>query len=166
LTSPVTPRLVAPSRALWLAAASLLNAEVALAQTPPDAGSLLQQIEQQRRTPLPRRADLPPAPAPMQALKGPTVTVSSFRFQGNTLLSSAQLAPALATYLNRALTFAELQNAAAAVAAVYREAGWVVRVYLPQQDISSGEVTLQVIEAVFGAARVEGQPQRVAPARI
>ncbi|MEY8875029.1 MAG: ShlB/FhaC/HecB family hemolysin secretion/activation protein [Leptothrix sp. (in: b-proteobacteria)] len=102
----------------------------------------------------------------MQALKGPTVTVKAFRFKGNTLLGNERLAPAVASYLDRALSFAELQNAAAAVAAVYREAGWVVRVYLPQQDISGGEVTLQVIEAVFGAVRVEGQPQRVRAAQI
>ena len=85
------------------------------------------------------------------------MTVTSFRFAGNRLIESEELAKAVADYLNRPLTFAELQQAAAAVAAAYREAGWIVRAYLPRQDVSGGIVTIQIVEAVFGGMRIEGE---------
>lgn len=91
-----------------------------------------------------------------------TVMVKSFRFAGNTLLSSAQLAPALQGFIGQQLDFAGLQRAADAVATAYRQAGWIVRVYLPEQDISEGVLTLQVIEARFAGLRFEGEaPKRV-----
>jgi hemolysin activation/secretion protein len=58
-----------------------------------------------------------------------------------------------------------LQNAAAEVASAYRRAGWVVRAYLPQQDVSTGTVTIQVVEARLGKVKVEGQ-SRVLASRV
>ena len=130
------------------------------AQTAPDAGSLLQQLERERKPALPPKAlpSRPAEPAALQPLQGASVTVSSFRFVGNTLLSAGQLAPAVAEYLNRPLDFSQLQAASAAVAEIYRAAGWIVRAYLPQQDIVDGVVTIQIVEAVFGGVQLEGAP--------
>jgi hemolysin activation/secretion protein len=148
-------------------AATLMGLGAASAQSVPDAGTLLQQIEQPRRFTLPPATPSAPAlPAPMQSLDGATVTVSAFRFAGNTRMSYRQLIPAVASFLNRPIGFSELQTAASAVAAAYRESGWVVRVFLPQQDITSGTVRIQVVEAVFGAVRLEGEPTRVSAARL
>ncbi|MEI8031163.1 MAG: ShlB/FhaC/HecB family hemolysin secretion/activation protein, partial [Comamonadaceae bacterium] len=132
----------------------------AQAQTAPDAGSLLQQLERERRPALPPKAlpARPAEPAALQPLQGASVTVSNFRFVGNTLLSAGQLAPAVAEYLNRPLDFSQLQAASAAVAEAYRAAGWIVRAYLPQQDIVGGIVTIQIVEAVFGGVQLEGAP--------
>jgi hemolysin activation/secretion protein len=60
--------------------------------------------------------------------------------------------------VGQALDFAGLQRTADAVAAAYREAGWIVRAYLPEQDISEGTLTLQVIEAKFAGLRFESEP--------
>ncbi len=148
-------------------AAALGSCSLAVAQTVPDAGSLLQQIEQQRQPVLPPKA--PPLltpPPPLQSIGGATVTVTSFRFVGNTLLSKDQLSLVVAGLLNRPLDFAALQNAAVAVATAYRQAGWVVRAYLPQQDITGGAVTIQIVEAMFGTVRVDGKPTRVSADRL
>lgn len=103
----------------------------------------------------------------MQPLTGTTLTVKAFHFSGNTLLSAEQLTPVVAGFLGRVLDFTELQQAAVAVAEAYRTAGWIVRVYLPQQEIRDGIVTLQIVEAVFGGARFEGAaPGRIAPSRL
>lgn len=134
------------------------------AQTQPDAGSLRQQIEQQRSLPLPPAAPLPRVALPpeIQSLTGIRVRTKAFRFAGNTLLSSEQLATAVADFASRELDFSGLQRATDAVAAAYREAGWIVRVYLPEQDVSEGVITLQVVEARFAGVRFEGEPsQRV-----
>ena len=137
------------------------------AQTVPNAGSVLHQIEGKRQKSLP-----PPSapqflpPPPMKSLGGATVVVKSFRFAGNKLLTDKRLAAAVAGFLNRRLDFTQLQNATVAVASAYRKAGWVVRVYLPRQDVTTGTVTIQIVEAVFGAVHVEGRSRRVSADRI
>lgn len=137
------------------------------AQTPPDAGSVLQQIEKDFKSQLPRKSQpqfMPPPP--MQSLGGETVVVKHFRFSGNSLLSDAQLAPLVSGHLNRPLDLATLQNVAIQVAAAYRRAGWIVSVYLPEQDIVDGIVTLQIIEAKLGAVRLQGSVTRVPPDQV
>lgn len=149
---------------LYILTVLSISVSSAFAQTVPDAGSLLQQIEKGRLAPPPSKPGplLAPPPQPMKELSGMSVTVSRFQFAGNTLLTEAQLAPAVASFVNRPLSFNDLQNAAAAVAETYRKAGWIVRVYLPLQEIKDGVVTLQVVEAVFGQVRMEG----TAPTRV
>ena len=140
------------------------------AQTqPPNAGSLLEQIERERELMLPKRVEprKEPLPQDLKEVPGLTVTAKSFRFNGNTIFSSEELAPLLSEFLNRPIGFADLMRAADTVAEHYRKAGWVVRVYLPKQDITQGVITIQVVEAVFGGAVFEGDPPtRVSKARI
>jgi len=158
------------NRLLGLSLCSLctLPATSALAQTPPDAGALQQQIERERAVQLPKRIapDKPVEPAAMKPASGVVITVKQFRFAGNTLLNAEQLAPAVVGYLDRPLDFSQLQAAAAAVADTFRAAGWVVRAYLPAQDIQDGIVTIQVVEAVFGGTQIEGQAQRMTASQI
>ncbi len=139
----------------------------AVGQSAPDAGVLQQQIDRDRTQQLPRKG-ITPKPAEPAALQpsGASVTVREFRFAGNTLLTAAQLLPVVAEFLNRPLDFTQLQTAAAAIANAYRDAGWIVRAYLPQQDIKDGLVTIQVVEAVFGKLSIEGEATRVAVAGI
>jgi len=133
------------------------------AQTAPDAGALQQQIERDRRPSLPGRLspEKPAEPAAMQPRAGVLITVKEFRFAGNTLLTAGRLAPVVADYLNRPLDFSQLQEATTAIANTYRDAGWVVRAYLPQQDIVDGVVTIQIVEAVFGKLQTEGEVTRL-----
>jgi len=144
-------------------AALLTMSIIASAQAQGDAGTFRQQIEQGQTPDLPRKVlpAKPQEPAQLKALEGTTVTVKTFHFAGNTLLSEGQLALVAATYLNRPLNLAELNKAAAAVADAYRRAGWVVRAYLPKQDIQDGSVTIQIVEAVFGGAVIDGAPNRL-----
>ena len=152
----------------WLLGVALLLSPPWLrAQTVPDAGSVLQQIEQQQRKPLPDKSEpIFVPPSPMQSLGGTTVTVSEFKFAGNTLLTGNELAPSVESFRGHPITFMGLQDAAIAVANAYRKAGWVVRAYLPKQEITNGAVTIQIIEASFGAVRVQGEGTRVSAARL
>ena len=146
----------------------LLLPAVALAAQP-DAGAIRQQIEQNQTSTMPRKIapERPVEPATMQPQSGLITTVKSFRFVGNTLLSNAKLTIVVASYLNRPLDFNQLQAAATAVANAYRDAGWIVRAYLPQQDIVDGVVTIQIVEAVFGGAEIKGDiPKRTNRERI
>jgi hemolysin activation/secretion protein len=92
----------------------------------------------------------------MPSIQGLRVEVHGFAFSGNKLLDSGQLAQAVAPYLNRLLSFQDLQAAATAVAEMYRQAGWVVQTYLPAQDLGDGVVTIQILETSLGALQFGG----------
>jgi hemolysin activation/secretion protein len=154
------PQLCRPRLLLVL---SLGLATAGWAQTLPDAGSIRQQIEPSRALPLPQAGPQPKTtpPTELQPPAGMTVRVESFRFAGNQLLSTEQLVSAVSEFAGQQLGFEGLQRAADAVAAAYREAGWIVRVYLPEQDVSAGTITLQVVEARFAGLRIEGAPSKL-----
>lgn len=141
---------------------------VAYAQATPDAGSLLRQTERdlnQQRAPA---AQVRPEVLKSTVVKPgeTTVTVAQFNFVGNTMLSDAQLQAAVAPYLNTPLTFAQLQQATDATTNAYREAGWLVRAFLPAQKVANGVFTIQVEEAVFGKTVMVDGSQRVAAATL
>jgi hemolysin activation/secretion protein len=137
------------------------------AQTPPDAGQLRNQIERSLPSLLPQpKTEAPKPPPPLTSLPG-AVLVREFRFTGNTLIPSAALEAAVADWRNRTLDFNQLQEAVAAAAQVYRNAGWVVRVYLPRQEITDGVVTIHVVEAAFGGVHIEAdKAARIDPDRL
>ena len=130
------------------------------AQQLPDAGGLRQGIERERLE-TPRPQVRPPEPAP-RPLTGPregelSVRVQVFTLSGNTLVATERLLAALSGFLQRPLSFADLQLAASSVADVYRADGWVVRTVLPPQDLSSGTVRIEIVEARFGRVRIENK---------
>jgi len=129
----------------------------------PNAGELLQQIEKEQRPQLPEQT-LPKIISEPQKLAptgGVKITVKKFNFSGNTLFSNEELASVLAGYLHRPLSFIGLQKASSAIAEHYRKAGWVVRVYLPKQDVTEGIITIHIIEAVFGGVQLKGELNRL-----
>ena len=143
----------ASAGSFWAACAllSVCYAQVS-AQTAPDAGSLLNQI--QRSFAPPRLPDVgPPAPPPKVELtepKGPKIVVTTFRFTGNLLIPSETLAPQLAAYVGKPLGFEDLRNAAAEISLYYRRQGYVATVAVPKQEVKDGVVTLRVLESRFG----------------
>ncbi|WP_233249575.1 ShlB/FhaC/HecB family hemolysin secretion/activation protein [Limnohabitans sp. Hippo3] len=135
---------------------------------PTDAGVLQQRIERERQATLPARVTPQPAASPgaTSPSSSLSVPVGTFVFKGNTLLSNEQLGSVLSAYSNRNLDYTQLQEAAAAVAQAYRTAGWLANAFLPPQDIRDGKVTIEVVEAVFGGTKIEGQAQRVSAAQV
>jgi hemolysin activation/secretion protein len=132
-----------------------LNAMSAHAQSvAPDAGTLFQQVPRPEplQRPSTRVPDTIPSAAPAVAPSA-QVLVTGFRLKGNRLLSQVQLAPILAPFLNQMLDLAQLERAAQAVGQRYLAQGWVVSAYLPEQDITEGEVVIQVDEATLGAVQ-------------
>lgn len=147
---------------------ALLMCGFAQAQTTPDAGMLRQQIEQglPPLRPPPAAAEKPVPPPSMKPLSG-SVTVSEFRFAGNILIKADVLQAAVSPWLNRPLNFTELQEAVTAVAKFYRDSGWIVRAYLPRQEIVDGIVTIQIVEATFGGVHFEAENiQRISLDRL
>lgn len=113
--------------------------------------------ERERQSPqIPKPA--PPKAREMRSLAGNTVVVKRFVFKGNTHIASDVLLAELATYIGRPLEFLDLKAAATAAAEFYRSRGWVVRAILPEQDITDGEVVIEIFESRLGDVRLRREP--------
>ncbi len=156
LLTPLSLRSVAVAACLCC---SGFSAALAKDVSPVDAGSLQQQIERNQPLRLPRivspevsvgRAIAAPEGAPV-------VTVSRFVFKGNTLLSQGQLTQMVSGQIGVPMSFSALDALVAQVAQAYRTQGWVVRAFLPEQDIVGGQVEIQIVEGKFGQIVIEGE---------
>ena len=125
------------------------------AQSTPDAGSLLREAEkQQPRLPQPAPQAMPQVPLAPDA-NALRVRVKAFRISGNTLVAEPELQAVLAPWVGKESTFAELQQAANAVAEAYRRHGWFARPQLPAQDLADGVVKINIVEGRLGAVRID-----------
>lgn len=125
---------------------------LALSQVlPPDAGSIMRETDQLRAPQVPR---LSPQVVPQAPVKPDpdalTFTVKRFNVTGVTLVPLAQVQAALKPWLDRPITFEELEKALTAISSLYQKEGWYVRPQLPAQDIVDGTVTINVIEGKLG----------------
>lgn len=115
-----------------------------------DAGALLRQADQSVRASAAQReqAKLQPIAAPLVLAEQQTVSAKMFRFLGATRVNPEVLQAAVSRFANRVLTQADLNNLSTAVVDAYRQNGWVVRAYVPQQDLSGDTLTLQILETL------------------
>ncbi|WP_338763113.1 ShlB/FhaC/HecB family hemolysin secretion/activation protein [Massilia sp. METH4] len=94
------------------------------------------------------------APAPEEPRKTP---VRAVRVEGNTLLPEHTLRALTAGLAGSERTVAELEAAAARVQDAYRDAGYGgVVAYLPEQDVSTGDIVVRVVEGKLANVRVTG----------
>jgi len=76
-----------------------------------------------------------------------TFTVIQFQFIGNHKISTPELEIVVANYLNHLISLNQLKNATDDIITYYRKVGWHVRVILPEQDITNGRLTIQILES-------------------
>ena len=131
-------------------------AGLAQAQIRPDTGSVLQQIPPRPApaapAPLPPVGGVPTEP-PMQALPqgGRQVAVQRFEIVGNRVIATEALQAQISGEAGKSLTLAEIEALATRLTRYYRQQGYfVARVYVPQQEIKDGVVTLRAVEGNYG----------------
>src|SRR2546422_7641736 len=122
------------------------------AEPPPSRGEI-------RPTPPPGSVLPPPPPPPPQ--KGAPLPLSAFvreiRISGSTVFTPEQLAQVTAPYTNRKLTSEDLEALRVALTKFYIDRGYVTSgSIIPDQAITEGVITLQVIEGRLGHIEVEG----------
>lgn len=162
------PVFAAPVGAAPDAATPLSPPVVLAVASTPDAGSLLRESQRDdiKRQNGNREAPAqpfkstpqnePPAANAAAAPADPTrFTVKTFRIVGATLVADALLQAALTPWLNRPISFVDLQEAARALAEVYRAQGWLARPQVPAQELVDGVVTLNIVEARLGQVRID-----------
>ncbi len=87
----------------------------------------------------------------------PTRTILSVEVTGNTLLTDDQVNEAIAPFIGKDLSLTEINNIVLAIADAYqRNLFFLVKVYLPAQEIKEGRVRVAVLEGMIGSLQVTG----------
>ena len=80
-----------------------------------------------------------------------------FQIEGNTLLPEAEVQGAVAPLVGPKRVYGDIQKALEALEGAYRRAGYsTVQVYVPEQELTTGVVRLQVTEGVVGKVLISG----------
>jgi len=83
--------------------------------------------------------------------------IGHFRIEGNTLLPADRLEALVHPYTGPGREYGDIQRALEALENAYRTAGYnTVQVYVPEQELTQGEVKLLVSEGVIGKVTVTG----------
>ncbi|MFZ2620395.1 MAG: ShlB/FhaC/HecB family hemolysin secretion/activation protein [Alphaproteobacteria bacterium] len=107
-------------------------------------------------------AILPPTPANALTTVGEAAsqvkfTLNSVRIHGVTAYMPKKFLPLFAAATGQELTVAELAALVDKITATYRNDGYILaRAVLPPQDITAGNVEIQVVEGRLGAVKLEG----------
>ena len=154
---------------VWPAAALILTAlapGVGHAQAPPFGEPTgrpgepppLQREEPRPVPPPPILPPLPPTPRrELEPLPGERVFVREIRVVGNTVLSAQEVAEVVTPYVNRELTSEDLEALRVALTVLYINKGYINSgAILPDQTVTEGIVTYQVIEGELTGINVEG----------
>lgn len=84
-------------------------------------------------------------------------TIDRFQVDGNSLLSPAKVQALVSPFTGRGKVYGDIQKALEQLEGEYRRLGYgTVQVYVPEQELSSGIVKIQVTEAVIGKIVIEG----------
>ena len=91
-------------------------------------------------------------PVDPNALK---VFVRSFDISGNTLIDSNDIQNILKPFLNKKLTFNEIQNATREIAELYKDRGFSARAFLPPQEVENGIIQIIILEGTLSAIEID-----------
>lgn len=80
-----------------------------------------------------------------------------FQIEGNTLLPDAEVHGAVAPLIGPRRVYGDIQKALESLEGTYRRAGYsTVQVYVPEQELTTGVVRLQITEGVIGKVLISG----------
>jgi hemolysin activation/secretion protein len=130
----------------------------ALAQSVPNAGSLLKELRD--GGPAPQADEKPqvltaPARPTLRLPEGATVNVAGFKITGNALISTEVLLPLIKEWEGKSLDVAGLNEASSAITRYYQARGFILSyAYLPAQKVENNVIEIAVLEGWVGAVQV------------
>lgn len=149
---------------LWCALSTAMLGLCAQAQTLPNAGQILESLEQKRPVqpaPVTIELRLPDAPTPAADHTGPTIEVQRFAIEGNSAIDTADLLALLQPLEGQSLTLSQLEAGAARITRRYRESGYpFAYAYLPQQTVEAGLVRMTVLEGRLDQVHIENKSRQ------
>jgi len=149
---------------LALTTGALVVAGPTAAQTQPDAGRILQEIEPDEVSPTAPSVDIDTDAPALEAAgeeDGATIRLQAVAFEGNTVFSDAELRDALPDdVLERPRNLAGLRQLAVRITRHYRAAGYpFARAVLPPQELDERRLTLRILEGRYGTVTAVGDDE-------
>ena len=119
------------------------------------------QQDQQQRDALWNAAAPQAASAGASEAPGPCFPVHSIALRNASLLTLAQQRNITAPYINRCLNLTEINSLVHTISNWYMQRGYITsRAFLTEQDLSSGELVIPVLEGKLDEIRLDGQHPR------
>ncbi len=128
----------------------------------PDAGETLHNIAPDVLAPAPpQRQVLPTLPVPRLMLHGQSherIFVKHFQLTGNTIFPTSLLATLVKAGEGQHLTVDEMDSWVDRITVFYRKHGYLLaRAYLPEQDVTEGNIKIAILEGRYGNITVHNQ---------
>lgn len=91
------------------------------------------------------------------SLKGSSFILKKVTVTGATVFRDADFQPLYQPYLNKKITFEDIQSIIERIKTKYKEKGYLATtVYLPEQEIKEGKIEIRVMEGKMGKLNIEG----------
>ena len=88
---------------------------------------------------------------------GPAFMLNEIKISGNTVFTTDEFKPFYEPFLNKEVTFADLDGVVEKIKTKYKEKGYLTTiVFIPEQDVTAGKVEINVVEGRLGEVKVEG----------
>jgi len=142
----------------FAALAVILIALPGFAQTPPDSGQTLQQLQTPPQ--LPPASDglvIEPQTQDSTAPGGPKAEVARIEFSGNSVFNTAKLEQVVAPLLNKSYDLAGMRDIAWQITSFYQSNGYpFARAFLPAQTLNDGTIRIEIVEGRYGQVTAQG----------
>ena len=158
-----------PNTWMWVAlSAALISASTLAAPLTPGDRDYIENQQQQRlqqdqnqRDALWNAASPQTAPVAGSGASGPCFPVHHIVIRNASLLSQSQQQNITAPYIDRCLNLTEINSLAHAISDWYMQRGYITsRAFLTEQDLSSGELVIPVLEGKLDEIRLDGKHPR------
>ena len=125
-----------------------------------DAGQILNQIENNdpQKIEAPLQPDIQQKPLDIDP-SDLMVTLKQIKFTGNKSLTDQQIQNFLDQYLNQPLTVDQVKSIPNNLSIFYRQSNAIAEIVLPDQDITDGILTLEILEAQMGEVIIDSDQQ-------
>ena len=136
------------------------------AQTAPDTGQVLRELTP-KLVPLPSHELAITGPAPERAQpSGEVMALKALTFSGNKTLDDVTLKSQLITAVGKSYDLAGLKGLANQITAYYASRNYpFARAMIPAQDLSEGNLKIEIIEGYYGQVQARGETALVARAQ-
>ena len=120
---------------------------------------LQNQIE--RETPLPQVQPEKPTEPRVDNPDAQKIHVTGFKFEGNTLVTDAELQDRVKTWAGTELTFDDLKDVTSAIQDLYSKKYRIAQAILPPQDVAEGIILVQISEGKLGEVIIEAEDPKI-----
>ncbi|MDD5680211.1 MAG: ShlB/FhaC/HecB family hemolysin secretion/activation protein [Candidatus Omnitrophica bacterium] len=148
---------------ITLLSPSLLRAQNIPAGEQPgaQAGRFQQDVEKAKQSLEKKRLKLPPVEIEKEkeekpAAEGVSFILKEIRITGTTIFKPEDFRPIYEPYLNKTVSFKDLEVIMENIKAKYKEKGYLTTTaYIPEQEVKDGKIEIRVLEGRLGEVKVE-----------